>query len=83
MRVTIHLFARLRELAGAEALAREAAAGATVADVWAALAAEFPAFEPYGRTVSAAVNDDYTPMRRHLQDGDEVAFLPPVSGGRR
>jgi molybdopterin converting factor subunit 1 len=83
MRVTIRLFARLRELAGAESLAREAAAGATVADVWAALAAEFPALAPYGRIVSAAVNDDYTPMRRPLEDGDEVAFLPPVSGGRR
>lgn len=81
MRVTIRLFARLRELAGAEELAREAGAEATVADVWAALATEFPALEPYGRTVSAAVNDDYAPMRQTLQDGDEVAFLPPVSGG--
>ncbi len=83
MRVRIRLFARLRELAGAEELARDAAAGATVADVWAALAREFPALEPHGRTVSAAVNDDYAPMRRPVEDGDEVAFLPPVSGGRR
>jgi len=83
MRVRIRLFARLHELAGAEELAREAAAGATVGDVWTALAAEFPALAPYGRAVSAAVNDDYAPRRRPIEDGDEVAFLPPVSGGRR
>jgi len=83
MRVTIRLFARLRELTRDDELAREVPAGATVADVWAALAREFPALAPYGTTVSAAVNDDYAPMRRPVQDGDEVAFLPPVSGGAR
>jgi len=83
MRVTIRLFARLRELAGRDELAREVAAGATVADLWAALARDLPALEPYGRLVSAAVNDDYSPMTRTLVEGDEVAFLPPVSGGRR
>lgn len=83
MRVTIRLFARLRELAGTDELARDAAAGATVADVWGALVQEIPALEPYGGTVSAAVNDDYASLRRPLRDGDEVAFLPPVSGGTR
>ena len=83
MRVTIRLFARLRELAGRDELALEVGGAATVADVWASLAREFPALEPYGRSVSAAVNDDYSPMARALAEGDEVAFLPPVSGGRR
>lgn len=81
MRVTVRLFARLRELAGTEALTREMAAGSTVADAWTALVREVPALEPFGATVSAAVNDDYAPMRRTLNDGDDLAFLPPVSGG--
>ncbi len=83
MRVTIRLFARLRELARRDELTREVGGAATVADVWGALAREFPALEPYTRSVSAAVNDDYSPMTRALANGDDVAFLPPVSGGRR
>ncbi len=80
MRVRIRLFARLRDIAGGE-LAREIAPGTTVAALWRGLAVEFPGFAPYERSISAAVNEDYARMERVLHDGDEVAFLPPVSGG--
>jgi len=83
MRVTIRLFARLRELVGRDELGRELDGAPTVGDVWSALAREFPTLEAYGASVSAAVNDDYAPMSRSVADGDEVAFLPPVSGGGR
>ena len=36
---------------------------------------------PYERTISSALNADYARMDRAVQDGDEIAFLPPVSGG--
>ena len=81
MRVTVRLFARLRDVAGAPELTREVADGATVAAVWRDLVREFPAFAAYERSISTAVNADYTKMDRALHDGDEVAFLPPVSGG--
>jgi molybdopterin converting factor subunit 1 len=81
MRVTIRLFGRLRELAGAPVLEREVAAQATAASVWQLLAADAPAVEPYARSVSVAVNADFAKMTTALEDGDEVAFLPPVSGG--
>ncbi|HVC18953.1 MAG TPA: MoaD/ThiS family protein [Vicinamibacterales bacterium] len=81
MRVTVRLFARLRDLAGAAELIRDVPPGSTVGRVWTDLAGEFPALAPYGRSVSAAVNADYTRMDRAVADGDEVAFLPPVSGG--
>lgn len=81
MRVTVRLFGRLRELAGAGALSREADADATVREIWESLAREFPAFGPYATSVSSAVNADYVRMDATLKDGDEVAFLPPVSGG--
>jgi len=83
MRVTVRLFARLRDLCGAAELARDVPAGATVGSVWQALAAEFPDLAPYGRSISAARNADYARMNDPVADGDEVAFLPPVSGGRR
>lgn len=81
MRVTIRLFGRLHDVAGAHELRRELPEGATVAAAWEHLAAEFPAMTGHGRSVSAAVNEDFARMTRPLAEGDEVAFLPPVSGG--
>jgi molybdopterin converting factor subunit 1 len=81
MRVTVRLFGRLRELAGTGELDREADAGATVRQVWQALARDFPAVAPYATSISSAVNADYVRMDATVKDGDEVAFLPPVSGG--
>jgi molybdopterin converting factor subunit 1 len=81
MRVTVRLFARLRDIAGAPELERDLAPGATIRVVWRQLAGEFPELASYERSISAAVNADYARMDRELRDGDEVAFLPPVSGG--
>jgi molybdopterin converting factor subunit 1 len=81
MRVSVQLFARLRELAGCREWSSDVPDGATVADVWAALAREYPAVTALGGSVSAAVNADFATMRAPVRDGDEVAFLPPVSGG--
>ena len=81
MHVTIRLFARLRELAGGPELTRELPDGATASDAWQALAVEFPALADYTRIVSCAVNEEYARLTATLKDGDEVAFLPPVSGG--
>jgi molybdopterin converting factor subunit 1 len=79
--VTVRLFARLREIAGASELPREVAAGATLGTLWRELASEFPDLAEYERSISSAVNADYARMNRELREGDEVAFLPPVSGG--
>ena len=81
MRVTIRLFARLRDIAGAAELSRDVATGGSVADVWRSLVAEFPEMGRYDSSISSAVNADYAKMNAALSDGDEVAFLPPVSGG--
>ena len=81
MRVTVRLFARLRDIAGTSELAREIATGATIGDLWHDLAGEYPELVPYERSISSAVNADYARMTQELRSGDEVAFLPPVSGG--
>jgi molybdopterin converting factor subunit 1 len=81
VRVTIRLFARLRDIAGAAELPRDVGPGATIGTVWQQLVREFPDLAGYERSVSSAVNADYARMDHAVQDGDEVAFLPPVSGG--
>jgi molybdopterin converting factor subunit 1 len=81
VRVTVRLFARLRDVAGASELARDLPPGATIGDVWRELAREFPEFAGYERSISSAINADYARIDQVIGDGDEVAFLPPVSGG--
>jgi molybdopterin converting factor subunit 1 len=81
MLVTLRLFARLRELAGHSELTLELPDGASARSLWDGLAREYPALAPYERTISCAINEEYARMSTPLHDGDEVAFLPPVSGG--
>ena len=81
MRVTVRLFARLRDLAGAGELIREVPAGATAREVWNDLVLEWPGLGEYEKSMSVAVNAEYARMTAAVHDGDEIAFLPPVSGG--
>ena len=81
MRVTVRLFARLRDLAGSGELVRDVPGPATIEQGWRSLVKDMPALGDYERTMSVALNADYSRMNAAVQDGDEVAFLPPVSGG--
>jgi len=81
MRVTVRLFARLRDLAGTGDLVREVPPGVTAREVWNDLVLEWPGLREYERTISVAVNAEYARMNAGVQDGDEIAFMPPVSGG--
>lgn len=76
MKVVVRLFAGLRERAGLRSVEIELPEGAAVADVWPALAF---GDEPPGLLV--AVNHAYAPRDTPLCEGDEVALIPPVSGG--
>jgi molybdopterin synthase catalytic subunit len=79
--VTIRLFARLRELAGASELRHELPDGAVAGTAWERIVRDCPALEEYSRAISCAVNEEYARFTTPLKHGDEVAFLPPVSGG--
>ena len=79
--MTVRVFARLRDITGAAELARDLAPGATIGDLWRQLAGEFPELAGYERSISSAINADYARMDQVIGEGDEIAFLPPVSGG--
>ena len=79
LHVRLRFFAALREQLGA-GLERDVAPGTTVAALWKALVAEHPALGVV--PVRFAVNQRYVDEGHNLAAGDEVAFFPPVSGGR-
>ncbi len=81
MQVRIRLFARQREIAGARQVLVEVAAGATIEGAWAALVALQPALAAGRPYVRFARNGEYAAPDEVLADGDEVACIPPVSGG--
>ena len=80
MTVTVRLFARLRELADADDI-RVDAGGPTVAAVRTALAEQLPAGRELIVRSAVAVNGEYAPGEQAVSAADEVAFIPPVSGG--
>src|SRR6202171_4385044 len=79
--VRTRLFARLREQAGSETDMLEVPDGATLADVYEALRGKHPALEADRKAVRAALNQEFKDWATKVGDGDEVAFIPPVSGG--
>jgi molybdopterin synthase catalytic subunit len=81
MRIRVRLFAIQRELAGTREVPLDLARGSTVADAWNAVAARHPVLAPGRSSVRFARNGDYADVSTTLEDGDEVAFIPPVSGG--
>ncbi len=81
MTVTVKLFAILRERASASELRIELPASATIAAAREALGERVPVLRDYLGRVAWAVNRAYVPVETELHDGDELAVIPPVSGG--
>ena len=78
--ITARLFARLREQAGTDCELVDLA-GATVEEVYRELRSRHPALEPDLSLIRPARNQDFSDWSDRVADGDEVAFIPPVSGG--
>ena len=81
MRLVVQLFARARDLAEAERLSVELPAGANVAELRSAIVEQVPALASLLAVSAVAVNHDFATDEVVLLDSDEVAIIPPVSGG--
>ena len=81
MKITIRLFAVLRERAGVSQLTLELPVGATVATAKDAVLQGYPQLADVISRAAFAVNRSYSSASAELRNGDELAFLPPVSGG--
>lgn len=81
MNVRLLLFAVLRDIVGTDEQTLQLTQGARAIDVWQQLRADFPRLAPYAEPPLTAINENYVTPDTLLKDGDELAFIPPVSGG--
>lgn len=81
MQITVRFFALHRDIVGGPELRIELPDGTTIDQLWARLADQYPALAPSTGSVMYAVNQAYADPGDVLHDGDEAAFIPPVSGG--
>ncbi len=81
MRIQVRYFAVVREIAGEHQASWDVPEGSTVGELWGRLVKTYPRLQPLGAGCAAAVNQEYVPPKTIIHDGDDVAFIPPVSGG--
>jgi molybdopterin converting factor subunit 1 len=81
MRVRVLFFGRLKDIVGKSEEDAELSEGARVEDLFARYGRSFPEMAKFRSSVVASVNQEFAEWRTPLSSGDEVAFLPPVSGG--
>ena len=81
MRVRVLFFGRLKDIVGKAEEQAEVSEGARVEDLFERYGRNFPELSKFRASVAASVNQEFAEWRAPLAAGDEVAFLPPVSGG--
>ena len=82
MRVRLKLFAILRDRAGSAETELNLPEGSTVSAAMAEVARQFPQIAQLLARAAVAINLEYSNLEAVLHDGDELAVIPPVSGGR-
>ncbi len=81
MRVTLRHFALIRETVGRQSEDREIESGATISDVYDLIASDHPQLVGFKASVMMMANQEYVSAEYLVRDGDELVFIPPVSGG--
>jgi MoaE-MoaD fusion protein len=81
MQVTVRYLGPLRDIAGREGETVEVADNALVGELYASLQQRIPQLQQFRHVVAVAVNCEYSGSETRLREGDEVALIPPVSGG--
>lgn len=81
IRVKVKFFAAPREALGFDEIEIGVPSATTTGELIDRLTEQYPVLRPYARFINVAVNRAYVGTQTELQDGDEVAFVPPVGGG--
>lgn len=83
MILRVLFFGQLKDIVGASEESFVAPEKCSLQDVFSSYAEKFPRLGEFQESVAAAINQEYSPWEQTLKSGDEVAFLPPVSGGAK
>lgn len=83
MHVRVLFFGQLKEITGVAQEETDLSDGARVEDLFERYGRRFPKLADFRASIAASVNQEYAAWRAPLTNGDEVAFLPPVSGGQQ
>lgn len=81
MKIKVKLFAAFREIVGAKEEELDMPQGTTVGGLLDDYIRRFPQMARYREHIILSVNKEYGPPGKVIKEGDEVSFLPPVSGG--
>ena len=81
MKVRVRVFAALREVLGKDDVEVELPEGTTIEGLWEQLVDDDDRLQPFTKSINFAINHDFVGKETELNPDDEVAFLPPVSGG--
>jgi len=83
MRVRVLFFGQLKEITGLAQEETDLSDGARLEDLFERYGRRFPKLADFRASIAASINQEYAQWRAPLTNGDEVAFLPPVSGGQQ
>jgi len=81
MKATVRLFARLAELAGTREAELDLGEGLRASDIYALLCSRYPGLSGFEHSLMYSINAEYVTGDHPIHDGDDVALIPPVSGG--
>lgn len=81
MRIRVLLFGQLKDIVGRQEESLDVQPGTSLSDLMARYSEQFPKFKPIACSIACSVNREYAQGSAVLHEGDEVGFLPPVSGG--
>jgi len=81
MKVRVHFFAQLRDLAGAQELIVDLRGGASVADLLAKIYEQMPALRAHDAGILVGAGVEFVDHNYKLEPGDEISIMPPVQGG--
>jgi len=81
MQARVLFFGKLKDIAGGPERSVEFRSGETISELFERCVSQKPELAPFRSSVVASRNQEFAPWTTVLESGDEVAFLPPVSGG--
>ncbi len=81
MTITIRFFAILKDRTSTSHTTLQLPEGATISKATEQLMLKYPGIAPHLARIAYAINEHYSPTTTELHDGDELALIPPVSGG--